>query len=276
MRSRSLPPLGLAPVLALGVILAIAAQGALAQPEGPGAGTSDDSSTQPVLVLRSGERLACHAAPVVAFGRVLYTAPDGVRRALAQELVDLDATREANARATPAAAPRPRRTPTPAGAGRAVPSDIVATTRDGETIRLSDMKGDVVLVEFWASWCGPCIREMPHVEAAWEELHEKDFQVLGVSLDRSREAMERFVETRDLPWPQSHEGSGWDNPVANEWGVRSIPRIMLIGRDGRILRDRLRGADILAAARAAVEAGGAPDGASASGAVPADGKTTAH
>ena len=119
--------------------------------------------------------------------------------------------------------------------------DISFTSMSGEEIDLSAMDDKVVLVDFWATWCQPCVAEMPHVVAAYEEYKGQGFEVIGISLDENREAVEAFVEQYNMDWPQYFDGKGWQNDIAQKFGISSIPATFLIGKDGKIIASNLRG-----------------------------------
>lgn len=124
--------------------------------------------------------------------------------------------------------------------------DIKFTSTDNRTVDLAALKGKVVLVDFWASWCGPCVREMPHVVSAYEKFHAKGFEIIGISLDESQEAMQSFVRAKGMKWPQYFDGKGWDNELARRYGVLRIPTNYLVGRDGRIIAMDLKGEQLMA------------------------------
>jgi len=91
------------------------------------------------------------------------------------------------------------------------PVDIRFTALDGREVDLAKLKGKVVLVEFWSTSCGPCIAGMPDVKATYEKLHERGFEVVGISLDDKEAALRRFIKEKALPWPQHFDGKGWEN-----------------------------------------------------------------
>jgi peroxiredoxin len=116
------------------------------------------------------------------------------------------------------------------------PIDIQFTALDGRQVDLAKLRGKVVLVEFWSTSCGPCIVEMPAVKAAYEKLHSSGFEVLAISLDDKETALRRFVNDKDLPWPQHFDGKGWENQFAVRYGIFAIPTMWLVDKRGN-LRD---------------------------------------
>ena len=125
--------------------------------------------------------------------------------------------------------------------GAEVP-DFAVTDTEGNPLSLARFKGKLVLVDFWATWCGPCVAEMPNVVAAYRKYHERGFEVIGVSLDKDEEAMKRFVKENKMSWPQFFDGQGWGNALAAKYGIQSIPATFLVDADGKIVAKDLRGA----------------------------------
>lgn len=120
--------------------------------------------------------------------------------------------------------------------------DFVQNTADGKPVKLSDFRGKYVLIDFWASWCGPCREENPNVVKAYNQYKEKGFTVLGVSLDMpgQKEAWLKAIEKDQLTWTQVSDLKGWENDAAKVYGVRAIPENFLIDPAGKIIGRNLR------------------------------------
>jgi thiol-disulfide isomerase/thioredoxin len=114
------------------------------------------------------------------------------------------------------------------------PLDIKFTAVDGRAVDLAQMKGKVVLVDFWATWCGPCVGELPHVKEAYEKLHPKGFEIVGISLDSDKAKLEKFVKEKGMAWPQFFDGQGWKNSISSKFGIHSIPAMWLVDKKGNL------------------------------------------
>lgn len=114
------------------------------------------------------------------------------------------------------------------------PLDIRFTALDGREVDLAKHTGKVVLVEFWSTTCGPCVGEMPSVKAAYEKLHSRGFEVMGISLDSKENALRRFIKEKELPWPQYFDGKGLANRLAVQYGIFSIPTMWLVDKRGNL------------------------------------------
>jgi thiol-disulfide isomerase/thioredoxin len=114
------------------------------------------------------------------------------------------------------------------------PLDLKFTAFDGREVDLSKLRGKIVLLDFWATWCPPCVAETPNVVAAYTKYHDKGFEIVGISLDQSKGALQKYVADNKMPWPQYFDGKGWDSAVGTRFGIDSIPAMWLIGKDGVI------------------------------------------
>lgn len=129
-------------------------------------------------------------------------------------------------------------------AGKIAP-DFTQNKPDGTPLKLSDLRGQVVLIDFWASWCGPCRQENPNVVRLYEKYKEKGFTVLSVSLDKTREPWLAAVEKDKLSWP--HHVSDlkfWQNEAARLYKVSSIPFTVLVDEEGKVIGTKLRGGEL--------------------------------
>lgn len=126
--------------------------------------------------------------------------------------------------------------------------DFSMQTPDGETVSLSNFisKNKYTLIDFWASWCGPCRKEMPNVVAAYKEFKGKGFGIVGVSLDENVDKWKDAIKALNITWPQMSDLKGWSNEGAQLYGVNSIPATVLVDQEGTIVARNLRGDEIKA------------------------------
>lgn len=124
--------------------------------------------------------------------------------------------------------------------------DFSMDTPEGKTVKLSDFvtKNKYTLIDFWASWCGPCRQEMPNVVAAYKKFNKKGFGIVGVSLDRDADKWKEAIKELGMTWPQMSDLKAWQCEGAALYGVRSIPSTVLVDQEGTIIARNLRGEDI--------------------------------
>jgi thiol-disulfide isomerase/thioredoxin len=122
--------------------------------------------------------------------------------------------------------------------------EISLASPAGERIALSSLKGKVVLIDFWASWCGPCRKEMPNVVAAYKKFKNKGFEVFGVSLDRDKDRWVEAIAKDGITWPQVSDLKQWESEVVRLYNIQGIPYTVLLDREGKILAKNLRGEEL--------------------------------
>ncbi len=122
--------------------------------------------------------------------------------------------------------------------------EIVLPTPDDKELALSSLKGKIVLVDFWASWCGPCRKEMPNVVKAYAKYKDKGFEIYGVSLDQDKGRWVEAIQKDGITWPQVSDLKYWDSYAAKLYAVEGIPYTVLLDKEGKIIAKNLRGAEL--------------------------------
>lgn len=124
--------------------------------------------------------------------------------------------------------------------------NVSGKTPEGTAISLSDYvgKNKLVLIDFWASWCGPCVKEMPNLVKAYAEYKSKGFEIVGISLDDDKDAWVKSLAKLNITWPQMSDLKGWESDLSKPYNVRSIPFTLLVDQDGNIVAENLRGAQL--------------------------------
>jgi thiol-disulfide isomerase/thioredoxin len=120
---------------------------------------------------------------------------------------------------------------------------LAGKTLTGENITLDQFKGKVVMIDFWATWCGPCVAELPNVKRTYDKYHEQGFEIIGVSLDRDKAALEAFIEKKEMNWSHLYDPEQTSS-LASQFAVKSIPTILLIDRNGKIASINARGPEL--------------------------------
>lgn len=124
------------------------------------------------------------------------------------------------------------------------PFAFTAKDLNGLTRSIAQYKGKVLLLDFWSTWCGPCVEELPNVKAVYSKYHKNGFEVLGISLDEDKKDLTDFLKENKIPWPQVFSGKAWEDPIAGKYGVKGIPCTFVIGRDGKIIAADVRGEEL--------------------------------
>jgi thiol-disulfide isomerase/thioredoxin len=128
------------------------------------------------------------------------------------------------------------------------PAELSGMTLEGKRYDIASRRGKVVLVDFWATWCPPCRKELPRLKELYERYHDDGLEIVGVCVDESKDKLVDFVEREDIPWPQIYADTpgerGWENPLLYQYMVRAIPYTLLVDRRGTIVASGLLGSTL--------------------------------
>lgn len=129
------------------------------------------------------------------------------------------------------------------GIGNSLP-DLTFRTLQGEELKLRSLTGKVVVVDFWATWCKPCIKELPNLKASYSEYSSSGLEVVGLSLDSDAEVVASYVADKSVPWPVVHLREGWKSQVVTQYGVNALPSTWVYDRQGTLRHYNLRGDEL--------------------------------
>lgn len=117
--------------------------------------------------------------------------------------------------------------------GHAFPS-LQFASLSGDQVNLATLKGKAVLIDFWATWCGPCRQVMPDLVETYRKYHGQGFEIIGISLDKDQAQLEKYMQDTGITWPQYYDGLGWSNKIAKRFGIRAIPHVVLVDKNGAV------------------------------------------
>ncbi len=125
-------------------------------------------------------------------------------------------------------------------AGKPFPS-LEFKDLNGNTVNISKLKGKVVLIDFWATWCRPCTAETPNLLSVYKDFKKSGLEIIGINLDKDRQQLVNYLEAHQITWPNYYDGKSWKNSISSRFGIRGIPAIVLLDREGIVRETRLRG-----------------------------------
>lgn len=122
--------------------------------------------------------------------------------------------------------------------------EITLSKNDGPPFSLTSLKGKLVLIDFWATWCSPCMEEQPELKALYQKVRGKEFEILGVSLDRNKESWQKAIDRFEISWPQVSDLKFWKSPVAKVYEIEELPFNVIIDAEGKIIAKNLHGKEL--------------------------------
>ena len=114
------------------------------------------------------------------------------------------------------------------------PLELTFTDLNGNEVNLKSYIGKVVLIDFWATWCAPCVAALPELKETYAKYHSKGFEILGISLDKEKDTLEKFLQDEKMGWPQHFDGTGWENALVKKFEIEGIPTLWLIDKKGNL------------------------------------------
>jgi thiol-disulfide isomerase/thioredoxin len=124
------------------------------------------------------------------------------------------------------------------------PLELKFTATDGTHVDAAKLRGKVVLIDFWASWCPPCMADAPHLVAVYQKLHDRGFEIIGICLDQDKAAMESAIKSTGMTWPQQFDGKSIENEIAQRFGIQMLPSTWLFDKTGKLREADLRGPEL--------------------------------
>lgn len=124
------------------------------------------------------------------------------------------------------------------------PLELKFTALDGTEVDVAKLRGKVLLIDFWATWCGPCMAELPNLKKTYDKLHARGFEIVGISLDKDKKVLEAMLKKKEMTWPQHFEGKSLEGAFSKRFGISSIPTMWLVDKKGMVVDIDARGADL--------------------------------
>lgn len=157
--------------------------------------------------------------------------------------------------------------------GEVFPPFVEKDLLTGEELKLESFRGKVVIIDYWATWCMPCVAEIPNVKRVYEKYRESGVEVISISLDNNLQTCKNMIEKKGMNWRHIGDGAGWKSKLATRHGIHSIPAVFVLDREGKVIQSRARGPQLEEAVKKALgitgEAPAAPPVATSQPAKPA-------